>query len=610
MTDNLKEHSVPEAIKIRRNKCFKEDFAGFDCIKPINIVIGRNNSGKSVLLDMIEFLVGKNSVNQETKETADKIGLILDNRSEFLFTKTLSEKTLKRIFPENSSGHHIGNYRLIGSKLLSCPIEFLVDFDLKALVRLLESPFQTLNYHYAQWSERIVTKEKHDQIACQFIADRIDREFMPESLSNKMYRRITAERDIVPEEQNNNWSLEINGTGASNIIQAFLHNAKFDRDVIRVSILEGLNRIFEPDNTFIEITSRYHQSDNRWEIFLNEEKKGLIPLSKSGSGLKTILLVLLNLLAVPKIPNNHPALKDYIFAFEELENNLHPSLLRRLYRFIEVFAEKDQSIFFITTHSSTMIDFFSQSKSAQIVHVTHDGEQAKTETVHHFVGQNAVLDDLGVRASDLLQANGIVWLEGPSDRIYFNKWIEIYSNGCLLEHRDYECAFYGGAILSHYQATDPNDTEGDFINIFRINRNAILLADSDKKNEKSPLKKRVARMKDQIESTKGIVWVFDAKEIENYVPPECMQKAFNISKELQPIRKNYSFANYWENNKILETFDKVKFARKIVPFLTAESLNLRFDLPERMEKICREIAKWQTKSETNTVVPQPPIVSS
>ena len=607
MTDNLKEHSASEAFKIRRNKCFKEDFSGFDCIKPINIVIGRNNSGKSVLLDMVEFLVEKNNTYRDKEESKNEVDTILDARSEFLFSKILSEETLKRIFPDNViSGPRIENFHLVGSKLLSCPIEFHTNFELKPQVRLLESPFETLDYRYDHVYERAVTKEEHDQLACRSIADRIGHECIPDRLSNKTYRRLSAERNVVSEGQYDGLSLGINGTGASNIIRAFLHEVGFGRDIIQVSLLEGLNSIFEPDNTFTEIASRYHQSDKNWEIFLNEAKKGLIPLSKSGSGLKTILLVLLNLLIIPKIPGNHPLPADYIFAFEELENNLHPSLLRRLYRFIEDFAKKERSIFFITTHSSTAIDFFSQSDSAQIVHVTHDGEQAKTETVHHFVGQNAVLDDLGVRASDLLQANGIVWLEGPSDRIYFNKWVEIYSNGCLYEHRDYECAFYGGTILSHYQAADPND-DGDFVNIFRINRNAILLADSDRKTAISPLKERVVRMKEQIEQSKGLIWVFDAKEIENYISPECIQHAYKMTKELPPLGKNNSFTTYWKKHKIPGTFNKVRFAQKIVSFLTNKALASRFDLPERMLEICSIIKSWQGKANIDAVHSEAPI---
>ena len=479
MTDELNENPAPETVKIRQNKCFKEDFAGFDCIKPINIIIGRNNSGKSVLLDMIEFLVKAPRFYGGAKDV-DEIKTLLDDKSEFLVTRILSEETLKSLFPSNTSGGHLGgnHWHDCGNKLLSCPIEFRINFDLKTLsVQLLESPFQTVNFPYSLNGGYRKEKQEYEKIVCQHLTDRIGRGFMPDSLVNKTCRRLSAERDIAPEEQSDALSLGVNGTGAANIIRAFLHDTGLERRVVHISLLEGLNKIFEPDNTFSEIASRRNPKNNNWEVFLNEKQKGLIPLSKSGSGLKTVLLVLLNLLVIPTISGNHPDLKDYVFAFEELENNLHPSLLRRLYRFIEDFIEKEQSIFFITTHSSTVIDFFSQSSSAQIVHVTHDGEQAKTETVHHFIGQNAVLDDLGVRASDLLQANGIIWLEGPSDRIYFNKWGEIYSEGTLREHRDYECVFYGGAVLTHFQATDPND-DGDFINIFRVNRNAIFLADN------------------------------------------------------------------------------------------------------------------------------------
>lgn len=538
MATENEENVLDCSVKIRRNKCFKEEFAGFDCIKPINVVIGRNNSGKSILLDMIEFLV----MDEDRKRF--QTNSIIDPESEFLFTNTLSEDVLKQIFKPNtreggitSSGEIYGDHwQDCGRYLIECPIEFCADWALQCQsARFIKSSFP-VNYRH------------NADAARQYIVRHIKREFIPDTIAssaeNKAYRRLTAERDIVPEDQDNNLALSVNGVGATNIIRAFLHNSKLDRNVIRKDLLDGLNSIFQPDNTFTEITSRQIEG-NKWEVFLYEDAKAtLIPLSKSGSGLKTILLVLLNLLVVPKIGNEQSALSDYIFAFEELENNLHPALLRRLYRYIEDFADQNKSTFFITTHSNVMIDFFSRLAIAQIVHVTHDGTEAKTETISNFIGQNAVLDDLGVRASDLLQANGIVWLEGPSDRIYFNKWVEIYSGGKLREHRDYECAFYGGAILAHHQAAAPNDA-GDFVNIFRINRNAILLADSDKKNDSDDLKARVARMEEQIDKTRGLPWVFKAREIENYIPPECIRAAFaDLPRDLPSLGKFQDFSSY------------------------------------------------------------------
>src|ERR1017187_7950097 len=60
----------------------------------------------------------------------------------------------------------------------------------------------------------------------------------------------------------------------------------------------------------------------------------------------------------------------------------------------------------------------------------------------------AVISELGAKPSDLLQANGIIWVEGPSDCIYLNRWLDLFTEGRLQEGRDYQCAFYGGSLLA------------------------------------------------------------------------------------------------------------------------------------------------------------------
>ena len=45
-----------DSIYFKGYSCFKKDWAGFDTIKPVNVIIGRNNSGKSHLLDLVEAL--------------------------------------------------------------------------------------------------------------------------------------------------------------------------------------------------------------------------------------------------------------------------------------------------------------------------------------------------------------------------------------------------------------------------------------------------------------------------------------------------------------------------------------------------------------------------
>jgi len=110
---------------------------------------------------------------------------------------------------------------------------------------------------------------------------------------------------------------------------------------------------------------------------------------------------------------------------------------------LRIFALKYNTTFFITTHSNVVIDLFQNDREAQLLHVTHNGTSAKTKTVKNFVDNKGILDDLDIRSSDLLQSNGVIWLEGPSDRIYLKKWIELFSDIELKEGLHYQCVFYG-----------------------------------------------------------------------------------------------------------------------------------------------------------------------
>ena len=51
---------IADSIYFKGHTCFKNEWSGFATIKPINVIIGRNNSGKSHLLDLVEALCSGN----------------------------------------------------------------------------------------------------------------------------------------------------------------------------------------------------------------------------------------------------------------------------------------------------------------------------------------------------------------------------------------------------------------------------------------------------------------------------------------------------------------------------------------------------------------------
>lgn len=584
-------------IKFRGHPCFKEEWAGFDAFIPVTLIIGKNNSGKSHLLQLVRLLC--------QKATGELPYLVKANAQ-------LDEETLRHYFSSGTSSGTQGRFHWgdHGSHL----VDHVVDWeklpinhpnlpeDFEGILSFQDEPYLPFR------DDQFVTVRK------KIIELAIKQSQAP--IRGKIFRQILADRDIQPEPTSNTIKLEGDGRGATNIVRRFINSAspQFPRDIIRGQMLEALNQIFGNDGRFLEISIQHldgndsEKAQDLWEIYLNQEHKGLVALSQSGSSLKTVFLVLLNLLAIPHIEKKK--LRDYVFAFEELENNLHPSLLRRLLEYLESFANKtgDDSIisqptFFLTTHSNVALDFFSGRDHAQIVHVSHDGKSGSTQTINQSSKQLEVIRELGSRASDLLQANGIIWVEGPSDRVYLNRWIELYSDGEWEEGRHYQCMFYGGGLLANLGVGFDEDNVNDLIDLLKINPNAIVISDSDKAKPRAHLKERVKRIRDEFKKQNpkySLHWILEAREIENYLTADLAREAH--SKTLASAKdpeKHESFfpktsepKSYLESTMKRKTFDKTELALLTTPHMEKEIMANRFDLDCQMKKIIELIKTW------------------
>ena len=572
-----------DSIHFKGHLCFQKEWAGFDTIKPINVIIGRNNSGKSHLLDLVEALCD---------------GTINGQGWQYRCSSVLDEESLRSKFPENTSGGALGgnHWQAHGQHFVDKPITWEVDTS-GSIVFSDDFKLDSPQGENSTNVRRSLISQILQNVTHQF--------------NGHSFRRLLADRDIKTEPQDVNLILGPDGNGASNIIRRFIltTNVEFPREIIQRELRGALNSIFGNDGQFSEIQVQHHDDgtsgglQDHWEVYLGEDKKGLIPLSKSGSGLKTILLVLLNLLVIPKAKISENRNKSgFVFAFEELENNLHPALLRRLFQYIEKYAITEKVYIFLTTHSSTALDFFGVSKNAQIIHVLHDGESARTIPVSAHFDHLGVVSELGAKPSDLLQANGIIWVEGPSDRIYLNRWIDLYSEGRFQEGRDYQCAFYGGALLARTQFKSPEEAETDLVNLLSVNPNIIVVCDGDRTAKDSDIKGRVKRINREVQKIPDAhIWITDAKEIENYIPDSVLEKALDLSGLRDPEqyenffpRKKACSESYIEANLNRRNVDKVDLARLSVPHMTNDIMANRFDWEEQMKEIVARIESWNT----------------
>lgn len=526
-----------------------------DKIANVNIIIGKNNSGKSSLLDVIEMAYDEDSFKKQNRQI-DSIKVSLP----------MTRDMVHNIFSGHSSIMGWSEMRYLENvKGKSVLIEF-------GGTKTSKNPS---GYWALNVDEFPVVGHFYNGL-----------NFFEREKKQYIFRRLSAERNIVPEKESD-LELSSTGEGASNLIRVFLNDSTYDESIIEGLLLDALNKIMYPEAEFesIRIQQTKMSGEYVWEIYLKEKGMERVPLSKSGSGIKTIILVLLNLLVVPQQLQNRG--KKMAYGFEELENNLHPAMQRKLFDYIYEFAVERNIYIFITTHSHVAINTFFDKEKACIYHVVKENKGAVLKRIESYIDKTEILDDLDIKASDILQANGIIWVEGPSDRVYIKKWLEIFCNNQFEEGKHYQFLYYGGRLLSQYSAEE----ETDLISIITTNRNAAIVMDSDKKNQAAPLNSTKKRIIEEFDKLSMFHWVTKGKEIENYIPKEAVELRFKkaIKKECGKYELFPEYIKPYDKNF---TSRKVPFANEIKDYITKENSLPILDLKDQITKLYASIKKW------------------
>lgn len=557
-----------EGLRFKGYKSFTQEYVEILEFEKINVFIGKNNSGKSSCLDIIKDIIDPNELDKNP---------FLKNGLEIQLVHALSEEEIRYVFSENTFGGDIPteNHYMFGKNYIGKKMNFRISVEKDYRTR--ERDFQ---YQYVE--NKNVFEAEYNNYWNQF------GERMRSLWKEYEFRRLDAERNIVPEVESNDENINLNGEGASNLIRKIINYSEYDENIVQEELLTALNAIIYPETTYenIKIQQVDDAGELKWEIFLQEKGKRYA-LSKMGSGLKTIILVLANLLIIPKLKAYKN--KKIIYAFEELENNLHPALQRKLFEYIYKYAQDNDIMIFLTTHSHVAINTFCDKEGTQIFHVEKQDGVSKMHKIDDYISKTTLLNDLDVRASDILQSNGIIWVEGPSDRVYIKRWLKIFGGDEIEEGRDYQFLYYGGRLLSHYTAEQ--DCE-DLISILLTNRNAAIVIDSDKRKNNSKINETKKRVKNEFEKYGAFCWITKGKEIENYLEKEAIEEAFGkkVGKQCEQYQL---FPEYI--GPICPTFKKVEFAQKVVPYVIQERASKMLDLEKQVKSLYAVIKKWNQK---------------
>lgn len=550
-----------KAICFSKYKCFdaKTSIFNIDLNSNISLIIGRNNSGKSSVIDVIE-----KAVNPQTPYDVVGLNYIVE----------LTDKHIRNGFSTRVSGGDIGeNYYNYGKKFIGQTIS----------IKRVNSGMTIAD---TQNSNISFSKGKHEW-------ESVANSYKSDVFIYNLFR-INADRDIVPESEAESVIVEPNGAGATNVVRKYINDESCDERVVEQTILDELNKIMGPDALFTDIriqqialSNKGANEPKKWEIFL-EERDNRFALSKSGSGLKTILLILINLYLIPNILENSG--KEAIFAFEEIENNLHPALQHRLFNYLYDYSINHNNKLFITTHSHIAINTFYGRNGVSIYHVTKNNGISSIDIIENDQKKMSILDDLGVKASDIFQSNGIIWVEGPSDRIYIKRWLEVFCPNDIIEGRDFQFAYYGGRLLAHYTCNDEESKTNELINVLKTNRHAAIVMDSDKRTKNSHINATKRRIRDEFKSLGSFCWITEGREIENYLSGRAISDFHH--KNTSQIDKFDSFPDYIRRLDANFANHKVESARNYSDFITEDNSCNILDLKDKIEQLYKEIKKW------------------
>ncbi|WP_026730347.1 AAA family ATPase [Flavobacterium denitrificans] len=291
-----------------------------------------------------------------------------------------------------------------------------------------------------------------------------------------------------------------------------------------------------------------------------EGEKETRDLFRLGDGVQAIIILMYKIFM---------AEGDSFIFIDEPELNLHPGMQRL---FLEQITNNDDLkkknlTYIITTHSNHFLDLTIEKENVSIYSfspkkITNGEKQFIIKNVNR--GDNELLRNLGVNNSSVFMANCSIWVEGISDRNYIKAFLKSYCDFIKKSYpkEDIDFAFfeYAGSNIEHYIFEDEVEKEDveiilKDIKALSISNRIFLLADSDasKKNSKKGIRLKELEEAKTDNFIPKVVW--NIREVENLLTNEMWQEVLielcnktlvksNETEILLKIKKVLSEVNY------------------------------------------------------------------
>lgn len=247
-----------------------------------------------------------------------------------------------------------------------------------------------------------------------------------------------------------------------------------------------------------------------------------------------------------------------VFLIEEPDVFMHPGLQKTFLEYLLSVSEEAGHQFFITTHSPYLLDLAmrpsfgsSQQRTSPSLYRVYMTNGCSNLRAFEPTDAWETLRDLGHSSADVLHPNGIIWVEGPSDKIYLKTWLEKFA--CEEKKKsikwgvDCDIVWYGGSNLANLsvgfwrQATCKDVSK--LLELAAINPNAAIVVDRDDFPDDN-MSEHKRRVKDKCHRRCVFFWMTEESTIENYIPKSVKKQLGGFNRK--PPRKVDNAKRYRE----------------------------------------------------------------
>lgn len=515
---------IDEPLSIIR--LFSDDKIDLKDISNINIFVGKNNSGKSLLLRTLFESSWEYRYKNHDEIVVDSI----------LKKCKYSEKKAYEGNPLGSSDASLVKYRTYHKELNNFLSNSMIG-EFQKEISLIEARHNNVHPFVSQQVKDLLNGMRDERNRYYIPILRGLRTFSNEPLDSDIdiYGELTVKDYFnslhAPSSEDQNQEI-FSGLSFFTRLTDMLLGEPEQRESI-VKFQEKLSLMFFESK---DVTLIPHWKKKVVHIKIGEETQ--LPIYSVGDGLQNLIICTFHIITQKE---------ERMFFIEEPENYMHPGMQRS---FMELLREYDHHQYFLTTHSNHLLSIASENNDVSIYHFNKKTSKndVKFEIELRGSGDQSILRSLGVQNSSVFLANCTIWVEGITDRFYLKPYMKKYleeleKNSSPLfdqyknyrEDLHYSFVEYQGSTVKHWGFD--NEASGDTISTKKRCGNPLLIADGD-------ITKKGDRVKILKNALGNDLLLLKCKEIENIIPEEVVKNHPRVSGN-QIDKGKISFSSYY-----------------------------------------------------------------